>query len=90
MVVTSQCKGEGFFYLLGCKILFICCSAAEVEECLYNLQLPSNLLSLLGTEGGIHLLAFGDETLQLRFAYKLNNILNKGYFFQFICFLQTV
>ncbi|XP_075224651.1 centromere protein I-like isoform X2 [Lycorma delicatula] len=49
----------------------------EIEECMYNVQLPSNVLSLLGSESGLHLLTFGDESLQFRFLFKLNDTFNK-------------
>lgn len=59
-------------------MVFLNPSVLELEDSFNNVQIPNNVLSILGTEAGLHLLAFGDETLQLRFAYKLNDTLNRG------------
>jgi len=59
-------------------ILFYFTSLKSLSVHQLNLDIPCNSLSLLQNMAGIHVLAFGDKSLQSRFSFNLYYTLHRG------------
>jgi hypothetical protein len=83
----ETCLTAFLYYIL---LYFTSLKSLSVHQ--LNLDIPCHSLSLLQNMAGIHVLAFGDKSLQSRFSFNLYYTLHRGKIWLPLCidFLVTV